>query len=204
MQIDWLGYTLDGIIGGKNADGVRLLELFLNDYKAKFNVQSVNPSCSKCLKEYYQKLTQSKKSNLMESLFRLKAKYQNIPLRHTGEGYNVNVNNANLTDEKAIILLERYPVEKVFDIYPDAETIESLKEQFSTPVVEETETESEEVVTETTKETEETTQEVEATTETSSEIEVETEDNPIAPETTTTEAPKKRGLQPKNNLNQCV
>jgi len=175
MQIDWLGYTLDGIISGKTADGVCLLELFLNDYKAKFNVQSVNPSCSKCLKEYYQKLTQSKKSNLMESQFRLKAKYQNIPLRHTGDGYNVNVNNANLTDEKAIILLERYPVEKVFDIYPDQETIEALKEQFSAPVVEEIETESEVV------------------TETSNEIEIET-----ATETTTTEAPKaKRGRQPK-------
>jgi len=177
MQIDWLGYTLDGIIGGKNADGVRLLELFLNDYKAKFNVRTANAHCPKCLKEYYQKLTQSKKYNLMESQFRLKAKYQNIPLRHTGDGYNVNVNNTNLTDEKAIILLERYPVEKVFDIYPDEETIEALKEQFSTPVVEQIETKSEEVV------------------EISNEPEAETNDNPIATETT---APVKKTRKKRN------
>jgi len=184
MQIDWLGYTLDGIIGGKNADGVRLLELFLNDYKAKFNVTTVCGTCPNKLKEYYQKLTQSKKSNLMESQFRLKAKYQNIPLRHTGEGYNVNVNNANLTDEKAIVLLERYPVEKVFDIYPDEETIEALKAHFlikseneNRAVIEGIETVSEEVV------------------ETSNRIEVETDNTPIVP---ITEAPKaKRDRQPK-------
>lgn len=184
MQIDWLGYTLDGIVSGKTADGVRLLELFLNDYKAKFNVTTVCGTCPNKLKDYYKKLTQSKKSNIMESQFRLKAKYQNIPLRNTGEGYNVNVNNSNLTDEKAIILLERYAVEKVFDVFPDAETIEALKKQYSTPVVEKIETVSEEVVTG----TEETKQE------TSNEIVTKTDDNPA-----TTEEPKaKRGRQPKN------
>lgn len=180
MQIDWLGYTLDGIVSGKTADGVRLLELFLNDYKAKFNVNTVCGTCPNKLKDYYRKLTQSKKSNTMESQFRLKAKYQNIPLRNTGEGYNVNVNNGNLTDEKAIILLERYAVEKVFDVFPDAETIEALKKQYSTPVVEELETVSEEIASNEPAET--------------SETEIETDDNQTTPE----EPKAKRGRQPKN------
>ena len=51
-RIKWEEYNITYIVGGKTNDNVRLLQLFLIDYKKEFNVTSVNPSCSKCLKGY--------------------------------------------------------------------------------------------------------------------------------------------------------
>lgn len=119
-RIKWEEYNITYIVGGKTNDNVRLLQLFLIDYKKEFNVTSVNPSCSKCLKGYLEQF--KKKYTTMEktqSQYRLKKRYQNIPLRNDGEGYNVMVNNNNLTDEYAEILLERYPKEKIFELFPD-------------------------------------------------------------------------------------
>lgn len=49
------------------------------------------------------------------SQYRLKEKYNNIPLEF---GSNIFVNNNNITDEYAEKLLERYNAEKIFDVYP--------------------------------------------------------------------------------------
>ena len=116
----WETYNLEYIVGGKTSDNVPLLKLFLQDYSKLFHTTTLNASCSKCLKDY---LTNYKnKINKMEnpntSQYRLKLKYNNIPLRNIGEGYNVMVNNNNITDAYAEILLERYSAEKIFDVYP--------------------------------------------------------------------------------------
>ena len=47
-------------------------------------------------------------------------------MRNIGEGYNVMVNNNNITDAYAEILLERYSAEKIFDVYPILEEKEKV------------------------------------------------------------------------------
>lgn len=118
MLINWVNYNISDIISGKDTNGVRLLELFLKDYKKEFNVNVVNASCQRCLQDYLNKYKQKKQINIMASQYKLKKKYENIPLTYEGEGYNVMVNNNNITDDYARILLKRYPVEKIFDEYP--------------------------------------------------------------------------------------
>lgn len=146
QKYNWSDFDINYIVSSKNADGVRLLELFLKDYKEEFNVQTVNPSCQKCLKGYLEQFKNKyKKMNTSKSNYKLKNKYQNIPLRYTGEGYNIMVNNDNLTVEYAEILLERYPKEKIFEAYPsDEETTETVEE--NTTITTEIETTNKEVV----------------------------------------------------------
>ncbi len=59
------------------------------------------------------------------SQYRLKQKYNNIPLEF---GSNISVNNNNITDEYAKTLLLRYSVEKVFDVYPTTEVVAETNE----------------------------------------------------------------------------
>lgn len=132
----WEEYSIDNIIGGKSSDGVSLLKLFLQDYSKLFHTTTtLNAGCQKCLQDY---LTNYKnKINKMEnpnaSNYRLKQKYQNIPLEF---GSNVFVNNNNITDEYAEKLLERYNAEKIFDVYPQptekTEVVEETTEQETT------------------------------------------------------------------------
>jgi hypothetical protein len=123
----WEEYNLENIIGGKTADNIPLLKLFLQDYSKLFHTTTLNAGCQKCLKEY---LTNYKnKINKMEnpntSQYRLKPKYQNIPLEF---GSNIFVNNNNITDEYAQTLLMRYSAEKIFDVYPTIEVVVETKE----------------------------------------------------------------------------
>jgi hypothetical protein len=115
----WEEYNIDHIVGGKNSDNVALLKIFLTDYTKIFSTK-VNPSCNKCMITYHNNYKQKiyKMENPKNTEYKLKLKYQNIPLRNEGKGYNVMVNNDNLTDEFAEILLERYSKEKIFESYP--------------------------------------------------------------------------------------
>lgn len=126
LKHKWEDYNLENIIGGKTADNIPLLKLFLQDYSKLFHTSTLNASCQKCLNDY---LTNYKnKINKMEnpntSQYRLKQKYNNIPLEF---GSNIFVNNNNITDEYAEKLLERYNAEKIFDVYPTIE-IEVVEE----------------------------------------------------------------------------
>ena len=123
----WEIYNLENIISSKTADNIPLLKLFLQDYSKLFHTTTLNAGCQKCLQDY---LTNYKnKINKMEnpnaSNYRLKQKYQNIPLEF---GSNIFVNNNNITDEYAEKLLERYNAEKIFDVYPTIEKIEVVEE----------------------------------------------------------------------------
>lgn len=123
----WEDYSLESIIGGKSSDGVSFLKLFLIDYSKLFHTTTLNAGCQKCIKDY---LTNYKnKINKMEnpntSQYRLKQKYNNIPLEF---GSNIFVNNNNITDEYAQTLLMRYSAEKIFDVYPTIEVVEETNE----------------------------------------------------------------------------
>jgi hypothetical protein len=135
----WEEYSLESIIGGKSSDGVSFLKLFLIDYSKLFHTTTLNAGCQKCIKDY---LTNYKnKINKMEnpntSQYRLKQKYNNIPLEF---GSNIFVNNNNITDEYAEKLLERYSVEKIFDVYP--QPTENIVEETTTQETTEATTEN--------------------------------------------------------------
>ena len=128
LKHKWETYNLEYIVGGKTSDNVPLLKLFLQDYSKLFHTTTLNASCSKCLQDYLNNYKQkiNKMENPNTSQYRLKLKYNNIPLRNIGEGYNVMVNNNNITDAYAEILLERYSAEKIFDVYPILEEKEKV------------------------------------------------------------------------------
>lgn len=120
-KYNWEGYDIGQIIGGVSPDGTRFLKLFLQDYTALFS-EVVNPSCSKCLNNYLQKYKLKKFEMQNNSQYRLKEKYNGIPL---GFGSAVLVNNSNLTDEYALELLQRFEAETIFDVFP----VEEIKQE---------------------------------------------------------------------------
>lgn len=137
--MQWELYNIEYIISKKDANGVSLLGLFLKDYSKLFNTQNINASCVKCLKKYHsnyiKKVTKMQDQN--KSNYKLKEKYQNIPLVF---GSNIFVNNDNITDEYAIKLLERYKdCSKIFSEYPK-EVVEVVDVQEKEIEVEQEET----------------------------------------------------------------
>lgn len=136
--MQWELYNIEYIISKKNANGVSLLGLFLKDYSKLFNTQTVNASCVKCLKKYHLNYIKKviKMNNQNKSNYKLKEKYQNIPLTF---GSNIFVNNDNITDEYALKLLDRYKEpSKIFSEYPkevlDVQEKEIEVEQEETPI----------------------------------------------------------------------
>jgi len=125
---NWESYSIEYIIGGKDADNVPLLKLFLQDYTELFSTK-VNAGCFKCLKNYHDNYKQKlyKMENQNTCQYKLKPKYQNIPLEF---GSNVFINNKNITDEYAVKLLERYKdADKIFEVYPQTETTNEVVEE---------------------------------------------------------------------------
>ena len=45
----WHEMNVELIIGGKSADNVPFLKLFLIDYKREFSIETVNAACPKCI-----------------------------------------------------------------------------------------------------------------------------------------------------------
>ena len=117
LKHKWELYNLENIIGGKTTDNIPLLKLFLQDYSKLFHTTTLNASCQKCLQDYLNNYKNkiNKMQNPNTSQYRLKEKYNNIPLEF---GSNIFVNNNNITDKYAEKLLERYNAEKIFDVYP--------------------------------------------------------------------------------------
>lgn len=119
QQFNWQSYKLENIIGGKSADGVSLLELFLKDYMALFKVRTVNPQCNSCLRTYLNDYKLKLQEMANDCNYRLLKKYNGLPLEITGKNSSISVTNANITDEYAKILLKRYKdPAKIFDKYP--------------------------------------------------------------------------------------
>ena len=103
-HLNWLELNTNDIVSKIDANGVRYLELFLQDYTKLFN-KKVNPSCSKCINNYLQEYKE--KFMIMEnkSNYILHKKREGLPLEF---GSKIRVNNANITNEYAQKLIKKY------------------------------------------------------------------------------------------------
>lgn len=115
--MQWELMELSDIVNGKTVDGVSFLKLFLKDYSELTSIQNLCVTCNNQMQSY---LTNYKYLKLpkMKSNYKLFQRFENLPLRNVGEGYNINVNNQNLTDEYAVILMERYDPVLIFEKFP--------------------------------------------------------------------------------------
>lgn len=120
---DWTLLDKATIFTAKDEDGNRYLSEFMRDYMKMFPNTDPQAGCSKCLDEYYNNFIKKYKemNNQVENTtgYKLKEKYQNIPLEF---GSGVLVNNQNITEEFAIKLLERENGENLFETLPEAKT----------------------------------------------------------------------------------
>ena len=112
--MDFTVMDLNTVAHGKTGGGVRYLELFLREYTALFN-ETVNPGCNRCLNTYLTKYKNHVTQMANKCKYRLHARYENIPLEF---GSPVLVNNSNITDEYAQVLLKKPGGKKYFDILP--------------------------------------------------------------------------------------
>lgn len=121
--MQWHTMKLETIIGGKTADNISYLKLFLIDYKNEFHVENVNAACQKCINSYHTEFI--KKYTKMENV----SKYKLLPKREGLQlefGSSIFVSNRNLTDEYAETLIARFKAVKkdfkmsdLFEIYPE-------------------------------------------------------------------------------------
>lgn len=110
----WHELDTGRIISGVTADGSSLLKAFLIDYKREFHVDTVNPSCGKCIKSYHSEFVKKYSNMDNTSNYTLHRKREGLRLKF---GSPIFVNNKNLTDEYAEILIKRFQeVNKDFDI----------------------------------------------------------------------------------------
>lgn len=125
---NWENLELSNIIGGKTADNVSFLELFLKDYMSLFKVKTVNPQCNSCLKTYLNDYKLKKQIMSNDSNYRLKTKYNGLPLEVSGKNSSISVTNNNLTDAYAKILLKRYKEPSlIFEKFPIEEEKKEVK-----------------------------------------------------------------------------
>lgn len=90
------------IMTAVRSDGVRYLQVFLQEYTALFK-ETVNPGCPKCITTYLNRYKNHFEEMENPCAYRLHNRYENIPLEF---GSPVLVNNSNITDEYASKLLE--------------------------------------------------------------------------------------------------
>ena len=130
--------SVENIIGGKTADGIRYLELFLREYTDLFSEQ-VNAGCNKCIANYLQKYKLKKYEMETNCKYKLQLKYNGLPLAF---GSNIRVTNLNITDEYAEALIKRYTEANpefhpslLFDKYPEpnVKEIEVISEPLEAP-----------------------------------------------------------------------
>lgn len=101
---NWENFDTQTIMGGKSRDGQRYLKLFLQDYTALFGGK-VNPSCSKCIKNYLNKY-KSKLFDMDSNCdYKLHKRFNGIQM---GFGSNKILSNNNLTNELAQRLIEKH------------------------------------------------------------------------------------------------
>ncbi|MCR5863074.1 hypothetical protein LRS05_13470 [Flavobacterium sp. J372] len=117
--MDFTIMDLNTVGHGKTGGSVRYLELFLKEYTAIFK-EKVNPGCNRCLDTYLTKYKNHIKQMANKCKYRLHAKYENIPLEF---GSPILVNNSNITDEYAQILLQKPNGRRYFDMIPEPKTV---------------------------------------------------------------------------------
>jgi len=129
-QLNWLELNTIDIVSKVTADGVKYLELFLQDYSKLFN-KKVVPSCNNCINEYLKEYKENFKVMSNDCKYKLHKKREGIQLEF---GSNVHVTNVNITDEYAEKLIERFtPFHKegtldfLFDKYPKNTTNSTQK-----------------------------------------------------------------------------
>lgn len=130
LQYKWHEMSLELIIGGKTADNISYLKLFLLDYKQEFSVDTVNASCQKCLYAYHKEFINKQKKMENTSKYQLHKKREGIQLEFGG---SIFVTNENITDRYAEKLTKRFKeinkdfkMEDLFEVYPIAE-IQTVK-----------------------------------------------------------------------------
>lgn len=118
----WYEMNVDLIIGGKTADNVPYLKLFLLDYKQEFSVETVNASCQKCIVQYHKDFINKFRTMENTSKYKLLAKREGIQLEFGG---SIFVTNENITDRYAEKLVKRFKelnpnfkMEDLFEVYP--------------------------------------------------------------------------------------
>lgn len=124
--MQWHKIDTGTIVSGVDVNGVPYLKKFLIDYKSEFNVEVVNASCQKCIKNYHNEF--KKKYGNMEnnSNYILHKKREGLPLDF---GSSIRVNNRNITDEYAERLIKRFKkadenfkLDYLFSKFPKEET----------------------------------------------------------------------------------
>lgn len=127
-MIDWRKLDKETILNGNDENGNRYLNQFLKDYQETFHPDTINAGCSKCLDGYYSKLMKhlNTMGEVEKTQYKLKAKYNGIPLEF---GSSVHVSNANLTDALAKKLIKNHPKGKeLFEVVPE-EVVKEKKTQ---------------------------------------------------------------------------
>ncbi len=118
----WYEMNVELIIGGKSADNVPFLKLFLIDYKREFSIETVNAACQKCIVAYHREFI--KKYSTMEntSNYQLHKKREGLQLEFGG---SIFITNENITDRYAEKLVKRFKemnkdfkMEDLFEKYP--------------------------------------------------------------------------------------
>lgn len=128
--------TVQNIIGGKTADGVKYLELFLQDYTKLFSTK-VNPNCSKCISGYLNKYKLKIFDMDSNCDYKLRKKFNGIPLSF---GSSTFLSNGNLTNKLAEELVKNhkaihakkgttYNIDNYFEKYPKNWDIKDVEEK---------------------------------------------------------------------------
>lgn len=102
--MNWHNIGLSLILTGKTDNGEAFLKLFLKDY-VSLTHESVNATCQKCIKSYFDKYIKLTTMSENKSNYKLHPKREGLQLKF---GSNIHVTNNNLTDEYAEILIARY------------------------------------------------------------------------------------------------
>ena len=122
MSIQFEFLDADAVLSNVTPNGVRYLEIFLNEYEKLTGEKDLNAGCNRCIANYLTtfKTIKFKMKNTNKTKYVLKEKYNNIPLEF---GSNIFVSNQNLTDKYAQKLLKVYPKEQIFEVYPIDKTV---------------------------------------------------------------------------------
>ena len=117
MSIQFEFLDADAVLSNVTPNGVRYLEIFLNEYEELTGEKELNAGCKRCIANYLTtfKTIKFKMKNTNKTQYVLKEKYNNIPLEF---GSNIFVNNQNLTDKYAKKLLEVFEKDQIFEAYP--------------------------------------------------------------------------------------
>jgi hypothetical protein len=120
-MIDWRKYEAN-FVRTQTVDGQRLVLIFANDFKQKFN-REICISCESNFKTDFKKYINS--MNETKSLYKLKQKYDGILL---GFGKKGRLTNDNMNDKDALFLIKNHPKGKeLFDFIPEIEEPKTKK-----------------------------------------------------------------------------